>query len=380
MTVTINGTTGIAGVDGSAATPAVQGVDTNTGLFFPAADTIAFAEGGTEAMRIDSSGRVGIGTTSPSTILNAYNATSTIIAIDGDSETKFRASRYSTDATKPQLDFRKARGTLASPTAVATSDEAGGIQIQAYGGTNFRNIGRIDGIVETYTSDSNIAGALRFLTNNSSTDVTERLRIASAGQIGIGGANYGTSGQVLTSGGAAAAPSWTTPSTGSNAWTLIQTQTASASASIDFTGLSGYSRLRLSAQDISVSSTGTDHILRLSSDNGVTFISSSSYNNKSAYPSSVTATGYVSSNDGFFALHPPGNGTYTGLAYEMLIENFNIAQRTILYGPSSKQSTGATERIMFSSQTGLTAMNAIRILQSSGTITTGTFILEGIEG
>ena len=34
MTVTINGTTGIAGVDGSAATPAVQGVDTNTGVFY----------------------------------------------------------------------------------------------------------------------------------------------------------------------------------------------------------------------------------------------------------------------------------------------------------------------------------------------------------
>ncbi len=43
MAVTINGTTGIAGVDGSASTPAVQGADTNTGVFFPAADTIAFA-------------------------------------------------------------------------------------------------------------------------------------------------------------------------------------------------------------------------------------------------------------------------------------------------------------------------------------------------
>jgi hypothetical protein len=39
--------------------------DTNTGIFFPAADTIAFAEGGAEAMRIDSSGNVGIGTSSP---------------------------------------------------------------------------------------------------------------------------------------------------------------------------------------------------------------------------------------------------------------------------------------------------------------------------
>jgi len=55
MTITINGTTGIAGVDGSAGTPAIQGADTNTGMFFPAADTIAFAEGGVEVMRLDSS-------------------------------------------------------------------------------------------------------------------------------------------------------------------------------------------------------------------------------------------------------------------------------------------------------------------------------------
>jgi hypothetical protein len=34
--------------------------DTNTGIFFPAADTIAFAEGGVEAMRIDSSGNLGL--------------------------------------------------------------------------------------------------------------------------------------------------------------------------------------------------------------------------------------------------------------------------------------------------------------------------------
>jgi hypothetical protein len=43
----------------------VQGTDTNTGIFFPAADTIAFGEGGSEAMRINSSGNVGIGTSSP---------------------------------------------------------------------------------------------------------------------------------------------------------------------------------------------------------------------------------------------------------------------------------------------------------------------------
>ena len=50
---------------GTAALPAITTTgDTNTGIFFPAADTIAFAEGGAEAMRIDSSGNVLVGTTS----------------------------------------------------------------------------------------------------------------------------------------------------------------------------------------------------------------------------------------------------------------------------------------------------------------------------
>lgn len=63
MTVTINGTTGIAGTNGSAGTPAVQGEDTNTGIFFPAADTVAVATGGAERLRVDSAGNAGLGVT-----------------------------------------------------------------------------------------------------------------------------------------------------------------------------------------------------------------------------------------------------------------------------------------------------------------------------
>ena len=65
MTVTINGTTGIAGTNGSAGTPAVQGEDTNTGIFFPAADTVAVATAGAERVRVTSAGDVGLGTSSP---------------------------------------------------------------------------------------------------------------------------------------------------------------------------------------------------------------------------------------------------------------------------------------------------------------------------
>jgi len=75
MAVTINGTTGIAGVDGSASTPAVQGTDTNTGIFFPAADTIAFGEGGAEVARFNSSGNFGIGTTTVNARLEVKDGT-----------------------------------------------------------------------------------------------------------------------------------------------------------------------------------------------------------------------------------------------------------------------------------------------------------------
>ena len=55
-----------------------------------------------------------------------------------------------------------------------------------------------DGVaVGTDSIDLSIAGASKF-------------KVGSAGQLGIGGANYGTSGQVLKSGGASAAPTWGT--------------------------------------------------------------------------------------------------------------------------------------------------------------------------
>lgn len=60
----------------------------------------------------------------------------------------------------------------------------------------------------TYQHDVN---ALRFGTNDG-----ERLRIGSAGQIGLSGTNYGTSGQVLTSNGSSSAPTWQTASGGSS--------------------------------------------------------------------------------------------------------------------------------------------------------------------
>ena len=67
------------------------------------------------------------------------------------------------------------------------------------------------------------------------TEASERLRIGSAGQIGIAGANYGTSGQVLTSGGGSAAPSWA--DAGGGAWELLQSASNPNTSTVDFVGL-----------------------------------------------------------------------------------------------------------------------------------------------
>jgi hypothetical protein len=81
----VTGTLSASGVStfsaGSAGAPAITTAgDTNTGMFFPAADTIAFSEGGSEAMRIDSSGNVMIGTTTANTYTTGLAVTGQISA------------------------------------------------------------------------------------------------------------------------------------------------------------------------------------------------------------------------------------------------------------------------------------------------------------
>lgn len=144
MTITINGTTGIAGVDGSAGTPAVQGADTNTGIFYPAADTIGFAEGGAEVARFDSSGRLGIGTTSPAYVIDAA-------------------------ATSPRINVAAASTSFAGFRAANTS---GNFQFVIDDSTGSSFLGTAYGRV-IYSSG---AYPLQF-----STDATERARITSGG-------------------------------------------------------------------------------------------------------------------------------------------------------------------------------------------------------
>jgi hypothetical protein len=115
MAITISGTTGIAGVDGSAGTPAVQGADTNTGIFFPAADTIAFAEGGTEVMRLDSSANLKFNSGYGS-VATAYGCRAWV-NFDGTGTVAIRASGNVTSITDNGVGDYTVNFTTAMPDA-----------------------------------------------------------------------------------------------------------------------------------------------------------------------------------------------------------------------------------------------------------------------
>jgi len=80
--INISGITTVAA--GSTAAPSITPTgDSDTGIFFPAADTIAFGEGGVEAARIDSSGRFGLGTKTPGRRFVIAGDTNTVCAVQG---------------------------------------------------------------------------------------------------------------------------------------------------------------------------------------------------------------------------------------------------------------------------------------------------------
>ena len=108
-----------------------------------------------------------------------------------------------------------------SLTDINANDVIGKISWQApleAGGTDAILVSaKIEGIAQsTFAADSN-ATALIFSTGHSEA-ATEKFRMTSQGELGVGGENYGTSGQVLTSGGAGVAPSWATASGGGLSW------------------------------------------------------------------------------------------------------------------------------------------------------------------
>ena len=164
-----------------------------TGTYLP----MTFYTGGSERARIDTSGNIQIGTTTSAGKVTIYDATAATLLLQGDTLTSLIVQRASADTASSTMLLRKARGTIASPVAVLTGDNVGAVNFQAYSGSTHRNVAQILAGVETYVSDTDIAGFLRFSTApGGGTTVLERMRIDSTGSVLIGTTTNPTSARL----------------------------------------------------------------------------------------------------------------------------------------------------------------------------------------
>jgi hypothetical protein len=221
---------------GTAATPAITtSGDTNTGIFFPAADTIAFAEGGVERMRIDSDGNVGIGTSSPDSLLTVIkdasipsgillsnaafvvraaaggNAATLRFAADNTNQlTAIQAQQTTTGTNLPLLlnlfGGNVGIGTSAPASKLDVAESSSGVSVTPL--TIRNNVGTATGsaarlvFTATTAADRNAyieavipsgnAHDLVFATNANAAAPTERMRIDSSGNVGIGTSSPGS--------------------------------------------------------------------------------------------------------------------------------------------------------------------------------------------
>jgi hypothetical protein len=245
--------------------------DTDTAIRFPAVNQISFETGGVEHLRINPYGQLlhGLNTTSSSANAIIQGAPGTGILL------------ISRSSNTPGVDVGLGR--------IRFSDSNHGTAAQV-------SAARDGG---TWTTGTSQPTRLEFsVTPNGSSSAVEALRLSSAGALGVGGANYGTSGQVLTSNGSGAAPTWTTPSAGGGGSTITSTTSNVAGTSgVTFSSIpTDVRRVNLTFNNVSTT-INTRIGLRLGGSGGLV---ASGYNFSSCYYGGAIA-GFYSTNDILFA-------------------------------------------------------------------------------
>ena len=224
---------------------------------------------GSERLRIDSSGRLLFGINSsisgiPIQIASGY----------------IQQYVAGNNADPGYLDILKTRNTSPSGnTILQDGDRIGSIRFRGNTGSGYVNGVMIRAVVNgTPGSGNDLPTDLQFHTMPDGTGSTnERLRIGSSGQLGIAGANYGTSGQVLTSQGASSPIQWATLTTGkvlqmtykrggvttssnSGGWT----DSVESGLNVDITPISATSRIIIQMHSVGGNtSSGRSYFLRM---------------------------------------------------------------------------------------------------------------------
>ena len=124
---------------------------------------------------VTESGNVGVGTTSPVGKVHA--------SIEGSGNNVIVDSA----ATSPVVIFRRSAGTLAAPTVAVNADAMGALSFRGYGGSAFHAGAQIAAEVDGTPGTNDMPGRLVFSTTaDGASTPTERMRITSAGNVGIG--------------------------------------------------------------------------------------------------------------------------------------------------------------------------------------------------
>jgi hypothetical protein len=178
-------TTGVhSAAAGSAAAPSITFTgDTNTGIYSPGPAQVAISTGGTEKARIDSSGRLLVGT---STARSDFNRLLNIESLGTNSG--LTITRNNNDNAPPVIEFGKTRSaSIGGNTTVANNDFLGYLRFYGADGTNLSSeAGRISCEVDGTPGTTDMPGRLVFSTTaDGAASPTERMRIGSNGKTAI---------------------------------------------------------------------------------------------------------------------------------------------------------------------------------------------------
>lgn len=166
---------------------------------------------GVNKLTISRAGRVGIGTTAPSSRLSVIETATT-------SSRGIGITQYSTDATSALLNLTKLRGAPGAPTTVANGDSIGSIYANAFTGGYLATAG-INFLINGTVTPSSAPTDMVFRTGTTGFG-NENMRLTSNGNFGVGTTSpaykLDVAGQVRSSSGGFVFPDGSVQATATN--------------------------------------------------------------------------------------------------------------------------------------------------------------------